>query len=468
MDPLNPQPYPLWDTFLKHCVQNILKNGINNNSLPNSVQDWLAGRILKILPEHFIKNLLSYLEGYIEENEFTFSFRENQSVLYKLLLGEVPDRKCESLTAGLKIENDEDEHEIENGIEIIEDNETNDDNCFTLNMSEARQALNLDLQVEENNNNNTMNDDKFNALLENLKSTINNTYTTTQHTTYPGSPNTHIPMAYKPVKERGRRHKSRKKRLETATCWPSKSKRSKMDGDGDGHDNGNEEDSEEDKSNKKENCIPFSDDLSNFSLLNANNSVFTNQLKGLPGYQTATEQNGHTDSSNPIHDPITPQIHNSTHKILYDHTKVIGPNPKGRWPESERTCKICEQTYSTREAFCTHMFQAHKQKVNKCRFCETRTVRCDHLLVHMRKKHPELLAAEKDMVKCPYCDLCFNKEPKHYLSQHISSIHKEESEARNKSENDLSWHINNILGDHSQSGTGGMDNNAEESRKLKT
>lgn len=64
----------LFNNLLSSCTQEVLNNGIQNNSLPTSIQDWYSGQIIKLLPDYFLKNLLHYLNDNITDNKFTVSF----------------------------------------------------------------------------------------------------------------------------------------------------------------------------------------------------------------------------------------------------------------------------------------------------------------------------------------------------------------------------------------------------------
>ena len=47
--------------LLHTCASELLQSGYINSTLPTTLKDWIAGRIIKILPEHFVKNLLEHL-----------------------------------------------------------------------------------------------------------------------------------------------------------------------------------------------------------------------------------------------------------------------------------------------------------------------------------------------------------------------------------------------------------------------
>jgi len=56
--------------ILNICVQDVLSNGLDQTTLPAGLQDWLAGRILKVLPKNIVKQLLKILVRSIKDNEF--------------------------------------------------------------------------------------------------------------------------------------------------------------------------------------------------------------------------------------------------------------------------------------------------------------------------------------------------------------------------------------------------------------
>jgi len=68
----------LLDDLLVSCSQEIIKNGIETNSVPDTVKDWLFGKIMRSLPSPLVKRLLSYLLDQRDIAE-TFGFKESVS-----------------------------------------------------------------------------------------------------------------------------------------------------------------------------------------------------------------------------------------------------------------------------------------------------------------------------------------------------------------------------------------------------
>lgn len=79
-----PESESLFENFLSTCLTKILQNGLENTKLPPGLEDWLAIKLFKILPDTFIKILLQHLLASIENEEISedanFSSRPNGEV----------------------------------------------------------------------------------------------------------------------------------------------------------------------------------------------------------------------------------------------------------------------------------------------------------------------------------------------------------------------------------------------------
>lgn len=64
--------------LLKNCSIDIINNGFKHTDLPLGIQDWLAGRLVQVLPKNLIKNMLIFLINYIHDNEFKYDFTMNE------------------------------------------------------------------------------------------------------------------------------------------------------------------------------------------------------------------------------------------------------------------------------------------------------------------------------------------------------------------------------------------------------
>ena len=66
-----------FDTMLNSCVKDLATNGFTNSVLPPGIQDIIAGQILRILPNSFLKDLCQFLSDKINNNQFNFDFNQN-------------------------------------------------------------------------------------------------------------------------------------------------------------------------------------------------------------------------------------------------------------------------------------------------------------------------------------------------------------------------------------------------------
>ena len=71
------------DDLLVSCSHEIMVNGMDSNIIPDTIKDWLAGKVLRSLPKRLTQKLLSFLLDN-RDMEGTLGFRENQG-------GEVPE-----------------------------------------------------------------------------------------------------------------------------------------------------------------------------------------------------------------------------------------------------------------------------------------------------------------------------------------------------------------------------------------
>ena len=68
----------LLDDLLVSCSQEIIKNGIETNTVPDTVKDWIFGKVIRSLPTPLVKRLLSYLLDQRDIAE-TLGFKESVS-----------------------------------------------------------------------------------------------------------------------------------------------------------------------------------------------------------------------------------------------------------------------------------------------------------------------------------------------------------------------------------------------------
>ena len=79
-------PTSNFKTLLKLATNELLSTNLNSNELPIQVQDWLFGKMVRSLPKYFVLQLLSYMNCFVEENEYIVSFNENQADLDCILI----------------------------------------------------------------------------------------------------------------------------------------------------------------------------------------------------------------------------------------------------------------------------------------------------------------------------------------------------------------------------------------------
>lgn len=64
-----------FDDLLVHCSQEIIVNGIDSSNVPDTIKDWLAGKVMRAMPKRLVQKLFSFL---IDNRDFNdlLSFRE--------------------------------------------------------------------------------------------------------------------------------------------------------------------------------------------------------------------------------------------------------------------------------------------------------------------------------------------------------------------------------------------------------
>ena len=71
------------DDLLVSCSHEIMVNGMDSDIIPDTIKDWLAGKVLRALPKRLTQKLLSFLLDN-RDMEGTLGFRENQN-------GDIPE-----------------------------------------------------------------------------------------------------------------------------------------------------------------------------------------------------------------------------------------------------------------------------------------------------------------------------------------------------------------------------------------
>ena len=64
-----------FDDMLASCVAEIVKNGMDTLAIPDSIKDWVAGKLLRGMPKQLTQRLLSFM---MEQRDFEglLAFRE--------------------------------------------------------------------------------------------------------------------------------------------------------------------------------------------------------------------------------------------------------------------------------------------------------------------------------------------------------------------------------------------------------
>merc|ERR1711879_866234 len=72
-----------FDDLLISSAQEIMVNGMGSEVIPETIKDWLAGKVLRALPKRLTQKLLSFLVDN-RDMEATLGFKENQN-------GDIPE-----------------------------------------------------------------------------------------------------------------------------------------------------------------------------------------------------------------------------------------------------------------------------------------------------------------------------------------------------------------------------------------
>ena len=67
-----------FDDMMMACCQEIMVHGLDTNCIPDTVKDWVSGKILRALPKKLVQRLLSFIVSN-RDVEGCLGFRENQN-----------------------------------------------------------------------------------------------------------------------------------------------------------------------------------------------------------------------------------------------------------------------------------------------------------------------------------------------------------------------------------------------------
>lgn len=66
-----------FDDMMMACCQEVMVNGLETTSIPETVKDWISGKLLRSLPKKLVQRLMSFIISQ-RDIEGCLGFRENQ------------------------------------------------------------------------------------------------------------------------------------------------------------------------------------------------------------------------------------------------------------------------------------------------------------------------------------------------------------------------------------------------------
>lgn len=378
---------PIFNNFLNSCITEVINHGVLKHNLPPTVEDWLSGKLIKILPRYFVINLLNHMLKYTEGNDFLYNFNYDPNGL-KILnhlvsknsetfkLENLSDLEASSTTSTIKNLSTTKTEKLSSGKILDKNHETqsSETDSFSLNNDTNQNQTSLDLESTLSN------------LFSNIRNEFNlqgsgsvtpeNQKTITSKINKTEDDNNSSPLFTEPD--------SKKRRTLLNSNTVSTISTSKV-GDTKVFDIKNLD-------------FPPSSSATD-SLVAAlpeslQNAV--NETLNLTNFQDSFDSTEFTEEE--FDSLYCTEVDNKTKFRLKPHSI------------QDKFCVKCNVSFSNRDKFSKHMHQIHNIKCYPCRFCPKRYTRHDHKLGHMRSQHYEELKNEDDIVKCEFCMKLFRKD----------------------------------------------------------